>query len=478
MISMDKLKQIDRYVYELPKENNMRVPARIYISPMLLESVEEGALRQLKNVATLLGVEKYVIGMPDIHWGYGFPIGGVAAFDAKDGVITPGGIGFDINCGVRLLLTPLLWTEIENKIDKVLSAIFNSVPAGVGAESDLKLKRQEFDRVLKMGAKWAVENDMGLAEDLDRIENRGEMLEANPKEVSSRAFERGRKQLGTLGAGNHFIEIQVVYDIFMPDIAEQWGLYKDQVVIMIHTGSRGLGHQVATDWIKTVGYAMKRYGIKVPDQQLAAVPFTSEEGQGYFSAMAAAANFAWANRQIIMHKIRKVFMKIFGIPYESMKLLYDVAHNIGKLEKHSIDGTEKLLVVHRKGATRAFPAGQEELSGVYKDTGHPVLIPGDMGSGSYVLVPTKEALEKTFGSSAHGAGRVLSRRQALKRHRGSEVISSLSERGILVKSASKRTVAEEAPDAYKDVDDVVNVINRAGIARKVSRQIPKGVVKG
>ncbi len=475
---MKGLKEINKFVYEVSKEGNMRVPARLYVSSRLLEAVENGAITQLKNVATLPGIVKYAIGMPDIHWGYGFPIGGVAAFDVKDGVITPGGIGFDINCGVRLLLTPLTWTDVESRLDRVLSAIFNTVPAGVGAESDLKLKRVDMERVLRFGARWAVENDMGLPEDLDRTENRGEMIEADPDEVSAKAFDRGKKQLGTLGAGNHFIEIQVVSDIFMPDVARKWGLFANQVVVMIHTGSRGLGHQVATDWIKMVAYAMKKYGIKVPDPQLAAVPYSSKEGMAYFSAMAAAANFAWANRQIIMHRVRKAFVKVFALSYDEMPLLYDVAHNIGKIEKHVVSGEEKLLIVHRKGATRAFPAGREELSDVYKDTGHPVLIPGDMGSGSYVLVPTEKALEETFGSSAHGAGRVLSRRQAVKKHRGTDVITELEEKGILVKSVSKRTVAEEAPDAYKDVDEVVNVIDRVGIARKVSRQIPKGVVKG
>ncbi len=472
------LRKIDRYIYEIPRSGDMKVPARLYISSRLINAVEEGAITQLKNVASLPGIVKYAIGMPDIHWGYGFPIGGVAAFDIDNGVITPGGIGFDINCGVRLMLTPLTWHEVENKIETLLSVIFHEIPSGVGAESDLRLRRIDMERVLKKGARWAVEEGMGISDDLDRTENGGEMIEADPSEISSKAFERGKKQLGTLGAGNHFIEIQKVEDIYDGDIAERWGIFKDQVVVMIHTGSRGLGHQVATDWIKTVAYAMKRYGISVPDKQLAAVPYTSDEGTGYFSAMAAAANFAWANRQIIMHRIRKVFMKVFGISYDDMTLLYDVAHNIGKLEKHNVNGEEKLLIVHRKGATRAFPAGREELSNIYKETGHPVLIPVDMGSSSYVLVPTKKALSETFGTTAHGAGRILSRRQALKKHRGEEIIELLGQRGIQVMSASKKTVAEEAPDAYKDVDEVINVLERVSIARRVCRNVPKGVVKG
>ncbi len=475
---MKGLKEVDRYIYEIPVHGSMRVPARLYISPRLLDAVEEGALTQLVNVASLPGIVKYAIGMPDIHWGYGFPIGGVAAFDVKEGVITPGGIGFDINCGVRLMLTPLTWDDVKDRIDRVLAEIFKSVPSGVGAESKKKLSKRDLENVLRKGAGWDIENGMGIEDDLLRTENGGMMIEADPSEVSARAYDRGRRQLGTLGAGNHFIEIQVVDKVFLPDIAEKWGLHEEMVVVMIHTGSRGLGHQVATDWVKTVAYAMNRYGIKVPDRQLAAVPFASPEGEGYFSAMAAAANFAWANRQIIMHHVRKAFMKVFGISYDSMPLLYDVAHNIGKIEKHTVDSEEKLLVVHRKGATRAFPAGRDELSDVYRDTGHPVLIPGDMESGSYVLVPTDKSLYETFGSAAHGAGRVLSRRQAIKKHSGSEVINTLSEKGIMVMSASQKTVAEEAPDAYKDLDAVIEVLDRVKVARKVSRQVSRGVVKG
>ncbi len=474
----DKLVKISEYIYEIPQQGDMLVPGRVYISEKLLEGVEDGALEQVKNVASLPGIVGFSIGMPDIHWGYGFPIGGVAAFDAKDGVITPGGIGFDINCGVRIMLTPFSWDEVEPRLDVLLSKIYAKVPAGVGAESDLKLKRVDMERVLKYGARWAVENGMGFAEDLESIESGGMMPDADPDEVSDRAFQRGKKQLGTLGAGNHFLEIQVVEKVFRPDIAERWGLRPGGVVVMIHTGSRGLGHQVATDWIKTITYAMKRYGIKVKDRQLAAVPFASDEGQAYFRAMAAAANFAWANRQIIMHRVREAFKSVFGISASELPLLYDVAHNIGKLERHVWQGSERLLIVHRKGATRAFPAGHPELSDKFKDTGQPVLMPGDMGTASYVLVGLPKSMELSFGTSAHGAGRILSRKQALKRWRGEEVVNRLSRQGILVKAVSRRTVAEESPEAYKDIDEVVKVIERLEIAGKVSRHVPKGVVKG
>ncbi len=474
----DKLVKISEYIYEIPQQGDMLVPGRVYISEKLLEGVEDGALEQVKNVASLPGIVGFSIGMPDIHWGYGFPIGGVAAFDAKDGVITPGGIGFDINCGVRIMLTPFSWDDVEPRLDVLLSKIYAKVPAGVGAESDLKLKRVDMERVLKYGARWAVENGMGFAEDLESIESGGMMPDADPDEVSDRAFQRGKKQLGTLGAGNHFLEIQVVERVFRPDIAERWGLRPGGVVVMIHTGSRGLGHQVATDWIKTITYAMKRYGIKVKDRQLAAVPFASDEGQAYFRAMAAAANFAWANRQIIMHRVREAFKSVFGISASELPLLYDVAHNIGKLERHVWQGSERLLIVHRKGATRAFPAGHPELSDKFKDTGQPVLMPGDMGTASYVLVGLPKSMELSFGTSAHGAGRILSRKQALKRWRGEEVVNRLSRQGILVKAVSRRTVAEESPEAYKDIDEVVKVIERLEIAGKVSRHVPKGVVKG
>jgi len=472
------LVKISDYIYEIPRRGDMLVPGRIYISDRLLEGVEDGAIEQIRNVASLPGIVGFSIGMPDIHWGYGFPIGGVAAFDAQNGVITPGGIGFDINCGVRVMLTHLTWKDVEPRLEVLLSKIYDKVPAGVGAESDLKLKRVDMERVLKYGARWAVENGMGLEQDLEAIESGGMMPDADPDEISDRAFQRGKKQLGTLGAGNHFLEIQVVEKVFRPDIADSWGLRTGDVVVMIHTGSRGLGHQVATDWIRTITYAMKRYGIKVRDRQLAAVPFASDEGQAYFRAMAAAANFAWANRQIIMHRVREVFRKIFGLPADELPLLYDVAHNIGKLETHTFDGQDRLLIVHRKGATRAFPAGHPELSKRFQNTGQPVLMPGDMGTASYVLVGLPDAMKLSFGTSAHGAGRVLSRRQALKRWRGEDIVDRLERQGVLVKAASRRTVAEESPDAYKDIDEVVRVIERLGIAGKVSRHIPKGVVKG
>ena len=479
---MPRVLKVREGVWEIPKSErpDMLVPARIYGTEKIVRALDEGAIVQAMNVATLPGIQKYSIMLPDAHQGYGFPIGGVAAFDAEEGVISPGGVGFDINCGVRLIRTNLAYSEVRDRLRELVDVLFRNVPAGLGSESHIRLSDADFDEVMTEGVYWAVDRGYGCEDDPRHVEEEGAMPGADPDKVSQRARKRGRSELGTLGSGNHFLEIQRVSAVFDEGIAKRFGLFRDQVVVMIHTGSRGFGHQIASDYIRVMEAAGRKYGIRLPDRQLAAAPFASDEAQDYFAAMKAAVNFAFTNRQVITHFVRESFEAVFGADAEDLEMgiVYDVAHNIAKLEEHVIDGRRRKVVVHRKGATRAFPAGRPELPPAYADVGHPVLIPGSMGTASYVLVGTDTALEETFGSVCHGAGRVLSRTKARRVHPGEDVLKKLEAQGKAVRAVSLKVLAEEAPDAYKDVDEVIKSVEVAGIARRVARMIPLGVVKG
>lgn len=444
----------------------MRVPVRAYASRNMLEEIQrDRSLEQLINVATLPGIQKWALAMPDVHEGYGFPVGGVAAFDTKEGVISPGGIGYDINCGVRLLRAECRKSDIMPYLQDLGRTIFAEVPSGVGRGGRLRLEGEDLDAVLRDGAQRMQELGYAYKEDLEHIESGGKLSGADPSLVSPRAKARGREQLGTMGAGNHFIEVGFVETIFDEKTAERLGILQDRVTVLIHTGSRGLGHQVATDYIRVMNRVMVSYGISLPDRELACAPFSSSEGQEYFCAMKAAANFAWANRQLITHEVREAFRRVFKKKIPELSVVYDVAHNIAKIEEYEIDGKRKEVVVHRKGATRAFP-------------GHPVLIPGSMGTASYVLVGQEASLTKSFGSSCHGAGRSMSRMRARKQVNAQWLREQLIMQGIVVNAGSTRGLVEEAPIAYKDIDDVVNIIHEAGIARKVVRLRPLAVVKG
>ncbi len=479
------LKKIDNFRWEIPRnyKAGMRVPGIIFASGHMIEQIKkDNAPEQVANVATLPGIVKASMAMPDIHWGYGFPIGGVAAFDAEEGIVSPGGVGYDINCGVRLLITNLEERDVRPRLKELIDAIFVNVPSGVGEKGKLRLSFSQLNEVLDFGAKWAVEHGYGWNEDLERIEEGGSIRYARHEKVSDKAKKRGAPQLGTLGAGNHFLEVQRVEKIFLPDVAKKFGItHEGQITVMIHTGSRGLGHQVASDYIRVMEQAARRYGIRLVDPQLACAPVKSREAENYFAAMSAAANFGFTNRQLITHWVRESFGKVFAQDPEDldMHLVYGVAHNIAKLEEHIVDGKRMRVYVHRKGATRAFAAGREELSDLYRQVGQPVLIPGDMGTASYVLVGTQGAMEETFGSTCHGAGRVMSRHAALRRFRGEEIKKQLWEKKhIYIRSASNRVAAEEAPDAYKDVNEVVRAVEGAGISKIVARMVPLGVVKG
>ncbi len=471
------LNKLDDYRFELPKTGNMYVPGIIYATEKTIKKVlEDKAVEQVQNVATLPGIEKYSLAMPDVHWGYGFPIGGVAAFRISDGIISPGGIGYDINCGVRLLRTNFTKEQIKPYIEKLIYSLFHNIPSGVGSTGKLRLSIEEVKDVLKKGARWAIEHGFGSKEDLEFTEENGCMQEANPYVVSEKALNRGKEQLGTLGAGNHFLEIQYVEQIYDEQTAKVFGLFKDQLTVLIHTGSRGLGYQICDDYIIYLQQAIKKYNISIPDRQLVCAPIDSEEGKRYFSAMAAAANYAWANRQIISHWVRKTIMDVLNkSPKEvGLEQIYDVAHNIAKFEEYK----SKKYVVHRKGATRAFPKNSSGIPQAYKDVGQPVLVPGSMGTASYVLVGTDKAVEDTWASTCHGAGRISSRSAILKSVRGEELAKELKDKGILVKSESWKTLAEEAPQAYKNVDEIVDICHQSGISKKVARLKPLGVIKG
>lgn len=476
---IDGVKWIGENEWEVPEGfvPGMRVPGRFFLSESLGRTLEPGALQQLANVATMPGIIKNALAMPDIHWGYGFPIGGVAAFSLEDGVISPGGVGFDINCGVRLLTTPLSFKDVSGRRDLV-DQLFHAVPTGVGAKSAQKLPSHALDEMMLSGARWAVENGYGMARDLARCEEGGSMKGASTGTVSAKARQRGIPQGGTLGSGNHFLEVQAVREIFDPVAAEAFGLRAGQVCCMIHCGSRGLGHQVCTDHLKLLEAATRKYQIRLPDRQLACAPITSPEGKDYFSAMAAAANYAWANRQMIMHVTRQVLAKMFRIDYDTMPLVYDVAHNVAKMEDHVVDGKAMKVCVHRKGATRAFGPGSADIPPDLSSVGQPVIIPGSMGTSSYVLCGTKTAMEKTFGSTCHGAGRIMSRSQAKKKLSGKEVTENLLRKGIIVRAPHENAIADEAPDVYKPSDEVVRVVHDAGISRLVARLTPIGVIKG
>ena len=470
----EQLKKISDNIYELPKSGKMLVPCRIFFSPKLFKALEENALKQIANVAMLPGIQKYSLGMSDMHVGYGFPIGGVAAFDIDKGVVSPGGVGFDINCSIRLLRTNLTKKDILKNQDKVIDALYRKIPAGVGKGSKFQITKTELKKLLEQGARYMVEKGYGNKEDYLHMEEEGCIKGGNAEKVSEKAIKRGLGQLGTLGAGNHFLEIQYVDEIFDEKIAKAFGLEENQITIMIHCGSRGLGHQVASDYIEKMG---KQYGFKsLPDIELTHAPIKSELGRDYLAAMACAANFAFANKQLITHWIREELKDIF--PKIKIDVVYDVCHNIAKFEEHMIDGEKKIVCIHRKGATRSFGPGRKEIPVAYRKVGQPVLIPGSMGTASYVLVGTKKSEELTFGSTVHGAGRVKSRSQALREFRGEKVKQELKEKGIKIRSKSFKCLAEEAPDVYKDIDEVVKVVDEIGISKKVARLKPLAVVKG
>lgn len=472
-----ELVKIDENTWEVPKQGEMRVPAVIYASARLLQDIKhDRTLEQARNVACLPGIRRMSYVMPDAHQGYGFPIGGVAAFDPDEGIISPGGVGYDINCGVRLLRTDFTDAEISPRRKELLAEIFKEVPAGVGRGGVTKLSRNVLKEILAKGAEWAVENGYGTPGDLERTEERGRMMDADPESLSDRALERGIPQLGTLGAGNHFLEFQKVVEIFDEGVARTFGIhFEGQVTVMIHCGSRGLGHQVASDHIELMENRFGTAGL--PDRELVNAPFRSDLGQRYYRSMCAAVNYAFANRQMIAHRVRGVFARVLGSA-EGMDQVYDVCHNVAKLERHAVGGVEKQLCVHRKGATRSFGPGRPEVPAAYRAVGQPVIIPGSMGTASYILAGTSEAEEKSFSSTAHGAGRVMSRHEALRRFRGEQIRDELATKGIELRSTNWKGVAEEAAAAYKDVDEVVRVSHELGIGRLVAKVVPIGVMKG
>jgi tRNA-splicing ligase RtcB len=476
------LRQLDEWLWELPATGGMRVPGRVYADHELLKALQDDqSLVQVGNVAHLPGILCCSLAMPDIHFGYGFPIGGVAAFGVDDGVVSPGGVGYDINCGCRLLATDLEATELRGKVPRLVEQLFRDVPSGVGSSGAIaKLSRKDLESVLIKGAAWAVDRGYGSRDDLEHTEDGGALPGADPAAVSERAYTRGHDQVGTLGSGNHFLEIQEVEKVFDPETAAAYGLHPGQVAVMVHCGSRGLGYQVCEDYLGVMAAASAHYHIELPDRQLACAPVASPEGRAYLAAMACAANYAWANRQMIAHLTEQAFLHALHIsPGElNLRLVYDVAHNIAKLEEHAIEGVMVRACVHRKGATRAFGPDRAEVPRRYRAAGQPVLIPGDMGTASFVCKGTDEAMKQTFGSTCHGAGRVMSRSQALKRAKGRAIDRELADAGVFVRSQSRKTLGEEMPEAYKDVERVVAVMDRAGISPRVARLRPLGVVKG
>ena len=477
-----QLERVGPGVWQIPPSGGMRVPARVYATEELLAAIrDDRSLDQACNVAHLPGIVTASLAMPDVHEGYGFPIGGVAAFDADSGVVSPGGVGYDINCGVRLMRTDVVASELGDRLSRLVHQIQRDVPAGVGSEGAIStLSSRDLDDVLRRGAAWAVENGYGRPEDLDHTEARGCLEDADPAALSHRARERGAPQLGTLGSGNHFAELQVVEEVLDTTAAAAFGLVPGHMTVLLHSGSRGLGYQVCDDALGAMHEGARRHGIPLPDAQLVAVPVGSAEGKRYLAAMWAAANFAWANRQVMMALIERACSRVLGGGRASLgfRLVYDVAHNIAKLEDHLVEGERRRLVVHRKGATRAFPAGHAEVPAEYRDVGQPVLIPGDMGRASFVCVGTQKAMRETFGSAAHGAGRLLSRHAARRAGAGRNIADELAQRGVTVAARSTKTLAEEMPEAYKDAAEVVEGLRLAGIALPVARLRPIGVVKG
>jgi tRNA-splicing ligase RtcB len=477
-----RLEKIDDHRWRIPRTGPMLTDGLVFADDELIPHIEhDKSLQQVANVACLPGIQGPSIAMPDIHWGYGFPIGGVAAFDLEEGVISPGGVGYDINCGVRLLRSDLKADELRSRLPELMDRLYKMVPSGVGAaRSDLKLSVREVGRILVQGAAWAVEHGFGWAGDLERIEAGGRIEGADPDQISSRALERGRAQVGTLGSGNHFIEIGYVGEIYDRAAASALGLEEGTVTAFIHSGSRGLGYQVCDDYLKMMLRASEKYGIVLQDRQLCAAPLGSDEAKRYLGAMRGAANYAFCNRQMMAHRVRETFAKVLGESAErlGLRLVYDVAHNIAKIETHRVDGVEKQVCVHRKGATRAFPPGHPEVPEAYRDVGQPIFIPGDMGRYSYVLVGTEGAYNETFGSSCHGAGRMMSRKQAKRTAKGRAIVREMEDLGILIRAASRATVDEEISEAYKDVKNVVEVVHRAGIGKIVAQLKPLGVLKG
>jgi len=478
------LEKLSDYKWQIPKgsKQGQNVPGIVFASEKMMKHIEnDNCLEQVANVACLPGVVTSSLAMPDIHWGYGFPIGGVAATDiSAGGIISPGGVGYDINCGVMLLRSTLSREDLIDKIEDLTGSLYNFIPTGVGSKGSIRLDDKQLKRVVKIGAKWVVERGYGREEDLEFMEERGCLRENDPKLLSYKALKRGQPQLGTLGSGNHFIEIQVVEKVFNSLAADQFGLCEGMITVMIHSGSRGLGYQVCDDSIRNLRKGGSKFNFELPDKQLVCAPFSSALGEEYFYAMNCAANYAWANRLCLAHLVRGAFEKSFrkSAKHLSLEVVYDVAHNIAKIEEYEIEGKMKKLCVHRKGATRAFPEGEKSLPESYRKIGQPVLVPGDMGSCSYVLVGEKKAREETFSSVCHGAGRVMSRIEALRRFNLSELLADLKDKGVFVLSYGKRTLVEEAPDAYKDVEDVVDIVEKAGLASKVVRLKPLGVIKG
>jgi tRNA-splicing ligase RtcB len=480
------INKIGNYKWEIPKGAvpGMRVPGIIYADDRLMKDIaKDRSARQVANGATLPGIVGASMAMPDMHFGYGLPIGGVVATDVdQDGIISPGGTGYDINCGVRMAVTRLTRKDLDrrDRLQKLVDTLFTRVPTGVGSKGPIKLTRKEQEKVLTRGARWAVEKGLGVPEDLVYTESEGCMEGADPSAVTDRALTRGAPQQGTLGSGNHFIEVQYVDEIFNPAAADAFGVSKGQIAVMVHSGSRGFGHQVCTDSLEVMNRAVRKYGIDLPDQQLACAPFNSPEGQDYWKAMKCAANYAWANRQCLMHWVREALQDFLQVGPSDLgfSLVYDIAHNIVKLEKHEVAGKTRALAVHRKGATRAFPPGHREIPERYRPFGQPVIIPGDMGTASYLLRGTEGGMKETFGSSCHGAGRVLSRSAAIKKAKGRAIRRELEDQGIYARSAGRTSLMEEMPEAYKDVSAVVEVVHQAGIARKVARMRPLCVIKG
>ena len=477
------LEKIRDYVWEIPQEGGMNAPARVLASEALLEEIQQDkTLQQLKNSAHLPGVRKHAISMPDGHQGYGFPVGGVAGIDAEDGCISPGAVGYDINCGVRMMRTNLTYSDLQGREEELVENLFSNIPSGLGGGGVVQVGGDEIEAILERGMDWALEEGWAVEDDLAHCEDEGFRPEANAEKVSKKARDRGANQVGSLGSGNHFLEVQRVTDVFREDVGGAFGLEEDQIVVLIHCGSRGLGHQVCTDYLRDIEQAHQGMLNELPDKELAAAPAGSQLAKDYYEAMCAAINFAWVNRQLIMHRTRQVFERVFDRDWQAMEmaLLYDVAHNIAKKEVHTVEGgEERELFVHRKGATRAFPAGRPELPAAYQDVGQPIIIPGSMGAGSYVLRGGEQSLEETFGSTAHGAGRLMSRTQAKNEFWGEDVRDDLREQNeIYVKAQSGATIAEEAPGVYKDVDEVVRVSDALGIGDRVARTYPVCNIKG
>ncbi|MFC2142824.1 RtcB family protein [Candidatus Aenigmatarchaeota archaeon] len=478
-----ELKKINENVWELPTsfKKGMNVPARIYANDKLVKDMDDGVFNQITNVACLPGIQKYAYCMPDGHWGYGFPIGGVGAFDLDSGVISPGGIGFDINCGMRLVTTNLTLKDVKPKLKQLVDEFFNTVPSGIGGKGFVKVNKSQFDDIMVDGSKWCVENGYGVPNDFKHTEDEGSIKGADPSKVSEKAVKRGIAQIGTLGSGNHYLEVQVAEDvnIFNKETANAFGIDKpDQIVLMVHCGSRGFGHQIATEYLKTFIDAMPKHKLKLMEKELACAPFSSKEGQDYYKAMACAANMAFANRQVIMHRIREGFSKIFNKKDLELNLVYDVAHNIAKIEEHNVDGKKKKVLVHRKGSTRSFGPGQKELPEKYRKTGQPVIIGGSMETGSYLLAGTENAMDETFGSTAHGSGRTMSRAKARHIVRGDKLQQQMMAKGIYVRTSSMSGLAEEAGIAYKNISDVISAVHNAGISERIVGLRPIGNIKG